>query len=99
MLFDDAGTFWAPGYPLERVVDPTGAGDCFAGGLMAYLAHRGDKGPQALRQAMIFGSAVASFCVEDFSLKRFATVDLSSATERCRAFGELMRFEPVCVIG
>ena len=70
LLFHEHGVFAAPAYPLERVVDPTGAGDTFAGGFMGYLARVRDVGPQAVRRAMFYGSVMASFCVEDFSLDR-----------------------------
>src|SRR5215467_12971832 len=70
LLFDDAGTFFVPAYPLEEVVDPTGAGDTFAGGLMGYLAREGDTSPQALRRAMFFASALGSFCVENVGPRR-----------------------------
>jgi sugar/nucleoside kinase (ribokinase family) len=95
MLFDEAGIFWAPAFPLERVVDPTGAGDSFAGGLMSYLAHVDNVTPTQLRRAMIYGSVIASFCVEDFSLDRFRTLKKDEVIRRCAAFAELVRFEDV----
>jgi sugar/nucleoside kinase (ribokinase family) len=63
-LFDEAGVFAAPGFPLEDVVDPTGAGDSFAGGFIGYLASQTELGPMVLRRAMIHATATASFCVE-----------------------------------
>lgn len=72
MLFSKKGFFSAPGLPLSRVVDPTGAGDTFAGGLIGYLAKAGTVSDAAVRQAMLVGTALASFCVEDFSVKRLA---------------------------
>ncbi|MBK6846562.1 MAG: sugar kinase [Proteobacteria bacterium] len=95
MLFDEGGPFWAPAFPLEHVVDPTGAGDCFAGGFMAYLAHTGDLGLANIRRAMVFGSATASFAVEDFSVDRFRSVTRADLTQRCAEFARLVHFEPV----
>jgi len=95
MLFDDAGPFWVPAYPLEDVVDPTGAGDCFAGGFMAYLAFTGDLSDSNVRRAMVFGSVTASFAVEGFSVERFDSVHRGDLLLRCGEFGRLVRFEDV----
>jgi sugar/nucleoside kinase (ribokinase family) len=95
MLFDEAGIFWAPAFPLQSVVDPTGAGDTFAGGLLSYLAARDQLNPTELRRAMIYGSSVASFCVEDFSVDRLKTLTTGEVLERCQGFAELVRFEDV----
>src|SRR5215831_2699518 len=70
LLFDDAGIFAAPAFPLREVRDPTGAGDSFAGGLMGALASAGSVDTDSLRRAMIYGSVLASFCVERFGLDR-----------------------------
>jgi sugar/nucleoside kinase (ribokinase family) len=64
LLFDDSGPFFVPAYPLEEVLDPTGAGDSFAGGLLGYLLTRGDVSPMAIRHAMYFASTLGSLCVE-----------------------------------
>src|SRR5262249_16630282 len=66
MLFSDDGVFVVPAFPTEQVVDPTGAGDCFAGGLMGYLESEATQPPGRLRRAMAYGTVVASFIVEDF---------------------------------
>jgi len=95
MLFDDNGVFWVPAFPVETTVDPTGAGDSFAGGLISYLAHTGDLTPSGHRCAMVYGSSVGSFCVEDFSLDRFRTLTLDEVMSRCRAFHDLVHFEMV----
>ncbi|MCB9557570.1 MAG: bifunctional hydroxymethylpyrimidine kinase/phosphomethylpyrimidine kinase [Deltaproteobacteria bacterium] len=98
MLFDEEGIFLAPAFPLENVVDPTGAGDSFAAGFMAYLAHKADQRAitaERARQALIFGSASASFAVEDFSVDRFRTLELNQVVERCAGFSRLVRFSPV----
>lgn len=95
LLFDEAGIFWSPAFPLETIVDPTGAGDSFAGGLVSYLAHTGRMDPTGMRQAMIYGSAIASFCVEAFSLDRFRDLRRDEVLERCQGFAELMRFEEI----
>ncbi len=95
LLFDEAGIFWAPAFPVETIIDPTGAGDSFAGGFMSYLAHVDDLGPAAFRRAMIYGAAIASFCVEDFSLDRFRSLQRDEVLRRCHAFRDLTRFEEV----
>src|SRR5206468_3098788 len=70
MLVTDGAFFIVPAYPLETVFDPTGAGDTFAGGFMGYLAGQDQVTPTAMRRAMVNGSVMASFTVEDFSLNR-----------------------------
>jgi len=92
LLFDDAGTFFCPGYPLEEVRDPTGAGDTFAGGFMGYVARHSDASPSTLRRAMFFGSALASFCVEDVGTERIAKVTRAELDARIRAFASLVDF-------
>ena len=95
LLFHEAGVFSAPAFPIENVVDPTGAGDSVAGGLMGWLARVGSTTPQNIRTAMILGSVLASFAVEDFSLDRFRTLDLSQIRERFAAFADLVHFEKI----
>ena len=74
MLFDEAGVFAAPGFPLENVVDPTGAGDSFAGGLVGYPARQPVIDAVALRRAMIHATATASFCVEAVGTRKIAQI-------------------------
>ena len=95
LLFHEGGVFAAPAFPLENVVDPTGAGDSFAGGFMGWLAHQDDTSPATIRTAMILGSVLASFSVEDFSLDRFRRLDLSEIRERFTAFADLVHFEKI----
>jgi sugar/nucleoside kinase (ribokinase family) len=90
LLFDDAGTFFVPAYPLEDVVDPTGAGDSFAGGLMGYLASRGDTSHHALRKAMFFAAALGSFCVEGIGPKRLLEIGPADLSARLGAFARLV---------
>lgn len=85
--------FFAPAYPLESVFDPTGAGDTFAGGFMGVLARDGELDEPALRRAIVYGSVMASFTVEDFSLNRLRRLDPKEIDERVRAFGEMMKVE------
>jgi sugar/nucleoside kinase (ribokinase family) len=94
-LFHEHGVFAAPAYPLEEVVDPTGAGDTFAGGFMGYLARVRDLGPQSVRRAMFYGSVMASFCVEAFSLDRLRELTTGEIEGRYRAFRDLTHFEDV----
>jgi sugar/nucleoside kinase (ribokinase family) len=95
MLFDEQGIFWAPAFPVEEVVDPTGAGDSFAGGFLAFLAHGGAVGPDELRQAMIFGSAAGSYAVEAFSIDRFRTLTRDELLARCQSLARLVEFKRV----
>jgi sugar/nucleoside kinase (ribokinase family) len=90
LLFDDAGTFFVPAYPLEEVVDPTGAGDSFAGGLMGYLACQGSPSPSALRRAMFFASALGSFCVEGIGPSRLLEIARSDLSSRLASFTRLV---------
>jgi len=93
LLFQGDDVFAAPAFPLDNVVDPTGAGDSFAGGFMGYLAARGDISPAGVRSALVAGTMLASFCVEDFSLDRFRTLDQTQVRERIAAYVDLLRFE------
>ena len=95
LLFHENGVFAAPAYPLEEVVDPTGAGDTFAGGFVGYLARVRDLGPQAVRRGMFYGSVMASFCVEAFSLDRLRDLSQGEIEGRYRAFRDLTHFEDV----
>lgn len=87
--------FGAPAFPLEEVLDPTGAGDSFAGGFMGYLAGLGRRDPQTIRQAVIFGSVMASFNVEKFSLDRLRELTFTEIELRYKEFKELTHFEDV----
>ena len=93
LLFHDGRVFAAPAYPLEAVVDPTGAGDTFAGGFMGWLAQANDLGPATVRRAMIYGSVMASFSVEAFSLDRLRSLTHDEIKARYRAFCDLTHFE------
>ena len=93
ILFADGWVFFAPGYPLEVVFDPTGAGDAFAGGFMGHVARTGSLDPEDLRRAMIYGSAMGSYSVEDFSVRRFRTLREQEVYERVREFREMTAFE------
>jgi sugar/nucleoside kinase (ribokinase family) len=92
LISRDDGVFVAPAYPQDVVLDPTGAGDSFAGGFVGYLASRNDTSPQAIRRAIIHGSAIASFTVEDFSVRRLESLTTAEVLERYAAFRNLTRF-------
>ena len=85
--------FAVPAYPLENVFDPTGAGDTFAGGFLGYLTSRREHSEAELRRAIIFGSVLASFTVEKFSLDRLREITLDDIYQRYRAFRALTHFE------
>ncbi len=93
LLFTPEAIFSAPAYPLETVFDPTGAGDSFAGGFIGHLARTKDFGLSNLRQAVILGSVLASYCVEAFSLERFRTLRPNEIQERYREFKRLTHFD------
>ena len=94
-LFTPENYFAIPAYPLESVFDPTGAGDTFAGGLMGYLSSQEKLDEDAMRRAMIFGSVMASFQVEDFSHGRMDTLTRAEIEERYARFADLVRFSPL----
>lgn len=94
-LFNRQYGFAMPAFPLSKVIDPTGAGDSFAGGFMGYLAAVGDTGEEAVRRAVVAGSVMASFTVERFGLDRLGFLTSKEINGRFRAFGELMRFHPL----
>lgn len=93
ILMSPDGTFKVPAYPLEEVFDPTGAGDAFAGGVMASLARADDLSEPCLRRAMVYGGAMGSFAVEQFGIRRFADVTAGDVEARVRAFRDLVHFD------
>ncbi|GAB4527680.1 MAG: PfkB family carbohydrate kinase [Haliangiales bacterium] len=93
LLVYDGGIFAAPAMPLEDVRDPTGAGDSFAGGFMGYLAYANNLDPSTIRTAMITGSVMASFSVEQFSLTGLSGLTQEMIQGRFDAFAELTHFE------
>lgn len=95
LMFNQRRTFGAPAFPLESVLDPTGAGDTFAGGFMGYLSSTGNLSDDAFRQAVIFGSVMASFTVEGFSLDRLRALDYKEIEARFQEFKRLTHFEDI----
>jgi sugar/nucleoside kinase (ribokinase family) len=93
LLFNDAKVFFAPALPLEDVFDPTGAGDSFAGGFIGYLDKTKDTSFDNLKRAVIFGSAIASFCVEKFGIDRLLEISESDMEERVNEFVDLVQFD------
>jgi sugar/nucleoside kinase (ribokinase family) len=91
-VFSGDEVFALPAFPLRLVVDPTGAGDAFAGGFLGFLATQGSLETAALRRAAVAGSVMASFQVEDFSLERLLRLDLHAIRERFEAFRRLVEF-------
>lgn len=85
--------FYVPAFPVETVIDPTGAGDSFAGGFMGHLASTGDFTPANMRRAAVVGTVMASFCVEGFSVERLQTLDAEAVNQRCQALAELVAFD------
>ena len=94
-LFTEKSYFAIPAYPLESVFDPTGAGDTFAGGFMGYLSSQEKLDEAAMRRAMIFGSVMASFNVEEFGTARVQKLTHDEINERFRAFKQMTNFEEI----
>lgn len=92
LMFNDDDVFYVPAHPLEVVVDPTGAGDTFAGGFMGHLAATGDYSDENMRRAAVVGSLMASFCVEGFSVERIRAVDHDAVRRRYESFIALTSF-------
>jgi sugar/nucleoside kinase (ribokinase family) len=93
LLFHKNEVFFAPALPLEDVFDPTGAGDTFAGGFIGYLASTNDISFENMKRAIIFGSAMASFCVEKFGTERLVNLSQQEVNDRVRQFVDLVQFE------
>jgi sugar/nucleoside kinase (ribokinase family) len=93
LLVSGDATFKVPAYPLQEVFDPTGAGDAFAGGFMAYLACTDDLSPANLRRGMVYGAAMGSFAVEAFGVQALEHVTAADVRARVRAFKELVHFD------
>ncbi|MDP3936959.1 MAG: PfkB family carbohydrate kinase [Deltaproteobacteria bacterium] len=93
LMFTKDHIFASPAYPLESVFDPTGAGDSFAGGVMGHLSRSGDLSNANLRQAIVVGSVMASFHVEDFSMDRNKRLRQAEIHQRFQAFRDLTRFD------
>ncbi len=92
LLFTDNNHFNAPGYPLEVIKDPTGCGDCFGGALMGYLAKTRDISERNVRKAIIYGSIIASYNAEDFSLNRLKNLTMQDIENRYKEFSEIREF-------
>ncbi len=93
LLFHENNVFFAPALPLEDVFDPTGAGDTFAGGFIGYLASVGEVSFEAMKRGVIYGSAMASFCVEKFGLERVVALSDKEVEERVQQFVDLVQFD------
>jgi sugar/nucleoside kinase (ribokinase family) len=93
LLFHKNQVFFAPALPLEDVFDPTGAGDTFAGGFIGYLASTNDISFDNMKRAIIYGSAMASFCVEKFGTERIVKLSQKEVNSRVKEFVELVQFE------
>jgi sugar/nucleoside kinase (ribokinase family) len=92
MFFSEHETYVLPAFPTPRVIDPTGAGDSFAGGMMGYLALQQNFEPKTLKEAMAYGILVASFNVEDFSLDRLKKIDRSDLDRRMAEYRKMLTF-------
>ena len=95
LLFGEESVFFAPALPLEEVFDPTGAGDTFAGGFIGYLAQNGTVDFENMKNAIIFGSAMASFCVEKFGTEQLIDLSTDLIAERVDRFIDLVNFNYV----
>ena len=93
LLFNHEGVFFAPALPLEDVFDPTGAGDTFAGGFIGYLAQTRDISFENMKRAIIYGSAMASFCVEKFGTERLKNLQMEEIQDRVQEFIDLVQID------
>ncbi len=93
LLFHEGQMFFAPAMPLAEVIDPTGAGDTFAGGFIGWLAKTGDLSFENMKRAIIYGSAMASFCVEKFSIQRLQELDAQMIEDRVQQFADIVHFK------
>jgi sugar/nucleoside kinase (ribokinase family) len=93
LLFNKHEVFYAPALPLEDVFDPTGAGDTFAGGFVGYLAKSRDVSFENMKRALIYGSAMASFCVERFGIERLENLSREDLDARLQLFIDLVQFD------
>ena len=92
MFFSEHETYVLPAFPTAEVVDPTGAGDSFAGGMMGYLAEQGNFEPKTLKEAMAYGTLAASFTVEDFSLDRLKNIEREDLDQRMEEYRRMLSF-------
>jgi len=92
LLFQENKMFYCPALPLEDVFDPTGAGDTFVGGFIGYLAKTDDISFENMRKAVVYGSAMASFCVEKFGTERLFEIKEDEVESRVQEFKELANF-------
>jgi sugar/nucleoside kinase (ribokinase family) len=92
MFFSEHETYVLPAYPTDRVIDPTGAGDSFAGGMMGYLAEQDNVDPETLKTALAYGILVASFNVEGFGLERMQEITRDDIEERMREYHKMLSF-------
>jgi sugar/nucleoside kinase (ribokinase family) len=93
LIFNDGNIFFAPALPLEEVFDPTGAGDTFAGGFSGYIAKHEDISFESMKNAIIYGSNLASFCVEKFGTQRMESLTDEEILQRLKQFKQLTQFE------
>lgn len=92
MFFSEHETYVMPAFPTQDVIDPTGAGDSFAGGMMGYLAEQGNFEPRTLKTALAYGTLVASFTVEDFSLDRLRGIERADLENRMTEYRRMLSF-------
>jgi sugar/nucleoside kinase (ribokinase family) len=92
-LVDEGRVFYVPALPLDEVIDPTGAGDSFAGGFMAHVARCDELSHETLRRAMVYGATMGAFAVERFSVERFYEIGMNDVAARVEKFADLVRFE------
>ena len=93
LLFEGENKFFAPALPIENVFDPTGAGDSFAGGFIGYLSGQNEINFDKMKTAVIYGSVMASFCVEKFGTEKLTEISKKDVQQRAREFVELSRFD------
>ena len=90
MYFGDDGCYVLPAFPTDEVLDPTGAGDSFAGGMMGYLASQNATDPASIKRALVYGTVVASYNVEDFSLERMKQIERDALEQRFEQYQQML---------
>ena len=95
LLFSESEIFFAPALPLEEVLDPTGAGDSFAGGFIGYLEKTKDLSFENMKRAIVYGSVLASFCVQEFGTEKLKKVTQNQIASRLKNFVDLVGFDPI----
>ena len=92
LLFTSDTIFPAPAYPMEEIMDPTGAGDSFAGGFIGYIAKQNDTNTNTMKEAMIYGNVMGAFAVEDFGVRKLLAINKEDVQQRYQMYSNIVKF-------